>query len=62
MVNTEKLTSIHEKNGTNQKFTNTHGKSDKIRKNMSFLFSLQGAQAYTRSTNNSREPAEANWF
>ena len=60
MVNTEKLTSIHEKNGTNQEFTNTDRKSDKIWKNISFLSSLQGAQAYTQSTNNSREPAEPN--
>ena len=47
MVNTEKLTSIHEKNGTNQKFTNTHGKSDKIRKKYVFpFFPVGGTSVY----------------
>ena len=40
-------TSIHEKNGTNQKFTNTHGKSDKIRKKNFFpLFPVGGTSVY----------------
>ena len=47
MVNTEKLTSIHEKNGTNQKFTNTHGKSDKVRKKYVFpFFPVGGTSVY----------------
>ena len=47
MVNTEKITRIHEKNGTNQTFTNTHGKSEKNRKTYFFpFFPVGGTSVY----------------